>query len=55
MSQEKIESTGGIEDTIKATPEAVQQLVSDAARAQELIGLDELEAGVMTNPKPEVQ
>lgn len=43
MAQEKIESTGGIEATIKATPRADQQLISDAARAQELIDLDELE------------
>lgn len=46
MKQEKIISTGGIEATIKATPKAVQQLISDAARAEELIGLDELEKGV---------
>ena len=45
MAQEKIESTGGIDTTIKATPKVTQQLVSDAARAQELIGLDELENG----------
>lgn len=43
MAQEKIESTGGIEATIEATPKAVQQLISDAARAQELIDPDELE------------
>ena len=43
MAQEKIEPTGGIDATIKATPKATQQLVSDAARAQELIDPDKLE------------